>query len=158
VVFTKTSPNRHLLVILNEIITLFLSFPTSESIPMPRANQLEQDILSAIQCKHGPEVDFPELAMRVFCYQFLHNSPYRQYCQSLGLSPDLITQWQDIPAVPTDAFKLHQHPLVTFPADSTHHTFHTSGTTADIKGHHHFRVAPGQTPPSSPGNFPNSVL
>lgn len=81
---------------------------------------------------------FDTLALRIFAHQYQYNHPYQHYCHHLGRSPENITRWQDIPTVPTDTFKLHAHPLITFPEQHIQRTFHTSGTTTETKGHHHF--------------------
>lgn len=55
---------------------------------------------------HNPTgKDFEALALAVFAYQFRHNLPYRRFCLSRGQTPATVTRWQDIPAVPTIAFK-----------------------------------------------------
>jgi len=82
--------------------------------------------------------DFDALARRIFAYQYKNNTAYRNYCDLLGEKPETIGCWQNIPAVPTDAFKLHAHPLRTTSIGATQRTFHTSGTTGEVKGHHHF--------------------
>src|SRR5215831_16768319 len=55
-----------------------------------------------------PAVDselLSELALALFELQFTHNAPYRQLCESRRVVPPLIETWQDIPSVPTTAFK-----------------------------------------------------
>jgi len=86
----------------------------------------------------GAEPSFDDLALRVFRHQFDHNPPYRRYATALGRTPDTVATWQEIPAVPTDAFKLTRYPLRCFPADAIHAVFRTSGTTRDIRGEHAF--------------------
>ena len=102
---------------------------------------LEHDLIAAISGGTENADPFERLALRVFNYQYQHNLPYRNYCDCLGClgsPPDHVTRWQDIPALPTDAFKQHNHPLSTFPPQNSLTTFHTSGTTTETKGHHHF--------------------
>jgi|TARA_B110000879_G_scaffold68906_1_gene96409 hypothetical protein len=76
---------------------------------------------------------FDELMLRLFTHQFEKCLPYRQFARSLGVEPTSITYWREIPAIPTSAFKLANHPL-----SSGATTFLTSGTTTEIKGAHHF--------------------
>lgn len=68
--------------------------------------------------------DFEALALQVFAYQFQHNTPYQRFCLSRGQTPETVTRWQDIPAVPTVAFK--ELDLTCGPPEKI---FRTSGTT-----------------------------
>jgi hypothetical protein len=68
---------------------------------------------------------------------FDHNAPYRAFCQSSGV-PGNLDDWRQIPGVPQDAFK--HADLRSFPAGETGKTFHTSGTTGEGFGRHHFRT------------------
>lgn len=68
--------------------------------------------------------DFNLLALQVFAYQFTHNSPYQRFCLARGQTPETVTRWQDIPAVPTVAFK--ELDLTCGPPEKI---FFTSGTT-----------------------------
>lgn len=86
--------------------------------------------------------DFPsfdEAACEVFRYQFEHNAAYRAYSSALGCTPDSVKSWLQVPAVPTDVFKLRAFPLTCFPPQETVKVFRTSGTTRDIRGEHRFR-------------------
>lgn len=48
---------------------------------------------------------FDRLALEVFAHQFAHCTPYREHCVRRGLTPDIMSDWQQIPAVPIVAFK-----------------------------------------------------
>lgn len=87
----------------------------------------------------GGEGEFAEMALEVFAHQFGKNIPYRKYCEALGRTPDNLSSWHDIPAVPTDVFKLPGIALHCFPAEETTGRFLTSGTTREVKGKHEFR-------------------
>ncbi|MDP4624613.1 MAG: hypothetical protein NWT08_05675 [Akkermansiaceae bacterium] len=87
----------------------------------------------------GGDGDFAETSLEVFAHQFQQNLPYRNYCEALGKSPENVTTWQEIPAVPTDVFKIPDIPLRCFPSEEIAGHFLTSGTTAEIKGKHEFR-------------------
>src|SRR5437899_5085667 len=74
---------------------------------------------------HNPTgQDFNALALEVFAYQFQHNLPYQRFCLARGQTPETLTRWQDIPAVPTVAFK--ELDLTCGPPEKI---FRTSGTT-----------------------------
>ncbi|MGB2403165.1 MAG: hypothetical protein ACPIA7_07110 [Akkermansiaceae bacterium] len=82
--------------------------------------------------------DFNALALKVFEHQYEQNRAYHNYCLSSQTSPDNVNHWRDIPALPTDAFKIDSFPLVTFPIQEAEKTFLTSGTTSETRGMHHF--------------------
>ncbi len=81
-------------------------------------------------------LSFDEAARAVFQHQFERNAPYRAYARSLGKTPATVGTWQQIPAVPTDAFKLCDFPLSCFPTENALKVFRTSGTTRDVRGEH----------------------
>lgn len=83
------------------------------------------------------EVGFGEFALALHRFQFQRNEPYARYCRALGAS-DTLQDWRDIPGVPQQAFKHAE--LRAFPAGETVATFHTSGTTGEGPGRHHFRT------------------
>lgn len=86
-----------------------------------------------------PEAEWDTLARRVFAHQFAHNRPYQAYCAARGRTPDRIASWQEIPAVPTAAFK--EVPLCSFPPEQATAVFETSGTTAGGRsGRHYLRT------------------
>ena len=92
----------------------------------------------AINGKPISDTEFNALAMLVFTHQYQQNKPYQNFCNAIGTSPEQVTHWHDIPALPTDAFKADAFPLITFPIEDVQKTFLTSGTTTEIKGKHHF--------------------
>lgn len=83
-----------------------------------------------------PETDaaFEQLALEIFAFQYQASPTYRAFCDRRARTPDSVTSWTEIPAVPTSAFKsldLHCAPVEK--------TFQTSGTTRgpDTRGRHH---------------------
>lgn len=78
-----------------------------------------------------------DLALRIFRYQYERNPPYGAYCRRRGRTPETVTRWEDIPAVPTAAFK--ELPIVAGDAGSAQAIFRTSGTTRgrEGRGEHH---------------------
>jgi hypothetical protein len=55
------------------------------------------------------------------------------------MTPENLRSWHDIPAVPTDVFKLPGIDLRCFPESETIGHFLTSGTTREVKGKHEYR-------------------
>jgi hypothetical protein len=75
---------------------------------------------------------FEALALALFAFQFEHCAPYRRFCEGRGRTPGCVTRWQDVPAVPTGAFK--ELALTSFPLETTRATFRTSGTATAARG------------------------
>ena len=79
------------------------------------------------------EADFQALALDVFFYQAGNNPLYRQYLELLGVSPQEITNIEDIPYLPIQFFKNHDIQTgIWKPALS----FSSSGTTAQTASRH----------------------
>ena len=83
-----------------------------------------------------PEAEFSELALEAFALQFERVAPYRRFCEQRGRTPDTVSRWEDVPAVPANAFK----PLELYAGDAEgpEAVFRTSGTTRgpEARGRH----------------------
>lgn len=75
---------------------------------------------------------FDALARAIFSFQFAHCEPYRRFCAGRGRTPDTVSDWRAIPAVPAGAFK--ELALRSFPERYEAHVFRTSGTAAERRG------------------------
>ncbi|HEY8152848.1 MAG TPA: long-chain fatty acid--CoA ligase [Myxococcota bacterium] len=75
---------------------------------------------------------FEALALELFAFQWERCQPYRRFCERRGARPATITSWQEIPAVPTGAFK--ELELRSFPTERSAHVFRTSGTSSAARG------------------------
>ena len=95
-----------------------------------------RDFISASVGREFDDRSFAPLALAIHASQLRHNEPYARYCRALG-APGELRDWREIPGVPQQAFKHAE--LRTFPAEATTATFHTSGTTGEGAGRHHFR-------------------
>ena len=101
---------------------------------MPRCVTLEEELAAAIEAagRGAPPADFAAWALRVFAHQFEHNAPYRAFCTRRGVTPATVARWEDVPAVPSAAFR--QVDLACGPPEAV---FSTSGTTsAAARGRH----------------------
>lgn len=79
--------------------------------------RLRQRILAAANLAHPPPAaaggpqgtpewpDFSQLALELFELQFERNSAYRRLCEHRAVRPGTLDNWNQIPAVPTLAFK-----------------------------------------------------
>ncbi len=83
-------------------------------------------------------VDFNQQALLLFAKQYLDNKLYRNYCDTKGVNPKSVHQWQQIPAMPTEGFKLDE-PLIAFAKSKITGYFQSSGTTRSVKGKHYHR-------------------
>lgn len=98
---------------------------------------IEQALLEWMRSK-SPVADdarFQTLALALFAHQFEHCGAYARFCAGRGVLPDTIKGWQEIPAVPTGAFK--ELTLTSFPAQESQHVFRTSGTSTATRGELH---------------------
>ncbi len=91
--------------------------------------QLDKDILEFVLrgMENRDEERFNELALREFELQYNTVGPYREYCMKKGAAPKTVKQWQQIPAVPSAAFK--KFIMASFPIEKAEHAYFTSGTT-----------------------------
>ena len=81
---------------------------------------------------------FNALALAIHRFQRQANIPYGNFCAFQKAPPaEALTDWRDIPAVPTAAFR--HAALLAFPETETAAVFHTSGTTGEGYGSHYFR-------------------
>ena len=89
---------------------------------------------SAADAQHA-DAEFNGLALVLFALQFSHNAPYRMLCEARGVTPNAITHWSQIPAVPTAAFKELEVSCLA-PTERTQ-VFHSSGTTEQRPSRHY---------------------
>ena len=90
--------------------------------------------------EHGqPSPSFDAFASDLARYQAEHAPGYARLCRARGIDPGSLSRAEDIPAVPTDAFKLTR--VATFDEAHTAVTFRTSGTTVGARGTHAMRDA-----------------
>lgn len=83
-----------------------------------------------------PEPSFNSLACRVFAHNFEAVPAYRAYCQARRATPETVTDWIQIPPVPTAAFReLTLRDVNAGPC----RVFRTSGTSrgSERRGEHH---------------------
>lgn len=86
---------------------------------------------------------FSQLAIEIFQLQFEKCAPYRNFCQLMAgvQQSSKITDWAEIPALPTTAFKYTDHPISIHPpqiiAEESTLCFKSSGTTSSQRSHHY---------------------
>jgi hypothetical protein len=82
---------------------------------------------------------FHALALELFRLQFAHNADYRRICETRRATPEAVTHWMQIPAVPTAAFK--EFAMTCLPAAGRTTVFHSSGTSGQRPGRHFHNAA-----------------
>ncbi len=70
---------------------------------------------------------FEELALELFEYQYERVPLYRQFCDARQASPSSVSEWQQVPALPADAFKQQ---LIDHGEEA--HVFLSSGTSEGL--------------------------
>jgi hypothetical protein len=80
---------------------------------------------------------FDALALALAAHQFASRTGVERLFASIGCSPDSLSRAADIPAVPTDVFKLRRVACHTPDLDIV--VFMTSGTTLGTRGRHALR-------------------
>jgi hypothetical protein len=80
---------------------------------------------------------FDALACDLARHQAANIEGYARLCRARGLDLGALASAADIPAVPTDAFKMTR--VATFEASETAKVFRTSGTTIGTRGEHSMR-------------------
>jgi Acyl-protein synthetase, LuxE len=92
------------------------------------------DSLSSDDSFPETEGAFNHLAQTLFRLQYTTNAPYGGFCERLRVSPDTISHWPEIPAIPAPAFKELELTCLAL-ADRTT-VFHSSGTTEQQPSRH----------------------
>lgn len=98
----------------------------------PLSTDLHHRLHAFIRAGSG---NFAELALELFAFQYRHNPAYRAFCDRRRAP---VTRWEEIPAVPTSAFK--EFAVASFPIATSVAEFHTSGTTTAKAGKHYFKT------------------
>src|SRR5436190_13900421 len=82
----------------------------------------------------GPPFRFEDLALELFALQFANNAAYRRWCGLRGITPEMVSNVADIPAIPTSAFK--ELELTSLPPEERTTVFWSSGTTGQQRSRH----------------------
>ncbi len=106
---------------------------TPAAAPDPERDRLAERIRAMIAAGvDGDPAPFDALALELFAWQYAKNAPYREFCAAKGVAPEQVTDWRQIPAFPTDAFK--SAIVTSFPIEQAVMAQLTSGTTAIQRG------------------------
>ena len=81
----------------------------------------------------GSKKEFEKLTLKVFRYQYEHNTVYRNFCDLLKKNKTNVKALQDIPFLPIQFFKSHKVVSSTAPVQIT---FTSSGTTGMTTSRH----------------------
>ncbi|HTI72148.1 MAG TPA: hypothetical protein VMF06_19385, partial [Candidatus Limnocylindria bacterium] len=78
--------------------------------------------------------NFDRLARELFAAQYQANEAYRRFSDSVGVSPDKVNRWAQIPFVPTSGFKDSE--LTSLPPADRPRVFFSSATTGQSRSRH----------------------
>ena len=95
--------------------------------------------VEAFEAFAAPPESFDALACDVARFQAEASPGFARLCRARGKDPAQLRRAEDIPPVPTDAFKLTR--VATFPPEEAGIVFRTSGTTIGARGEHAMRTA-----------------
>ena len=95
---------------------------------------------------------FETLALEAFGFQFENIPSYRSFCDRQGATPDVVTDWRQVPMVPSLAFK-----RLTLCAGEAREIFRSSGTTSSQPSIHHHSF-PELYRATIEASFPNASL
>lgn len=96
---------------------------------------MARSLAGDVPSERASGVEFEPLALDLFALQFEENPAYRKLCEAQGASPASVSRWDDIPAVPTLAFK--ELELTCLPEIDRTTVFHSSGTTGRQPSRHY---------------------
>ena len=97
--------------------------------------ELEEAVAAYIESGDPADEDaFNALAHRVFTFQYDHIDTVRRLADRAGRPPERVKRWQDIPAVPSNAFKQ----LDLFCGERVAITFESSGTSGRARSRAHY--------------------
>jgi hypothetical protein len=98
---------------------------------IPKMKELEEKVFTITN-----EKEFSIIALEVFKFQYEHNPLYRDYCNGLQRSPEIVKRITDIPFLPISFFKTHMIKTTAFEAGLI---FESSGTTGSATSHHYVK-------------------
>ncbi|HEV7331272.1 MAG TPA: acyl transferase [Flavisolibacter sp.] len=98
------------------------------SIEIPKESGLLERVFAI-----SNEKEFQQIALAVFRLQFEENAVYRNYCRTIGKTPETVTTITAIPFLPIQFFKSHQIKTGTFAPETV---FQSSGTTGSTTSRH----------------------
>ena len=78
-------------------------------------------------------VNFTELAVELFNFQYRYNDVYRNYCNTLNILPSQVDTITKIPFLPVEFFKTHEIKASYFEPEAI---FESSGTTSFVNSRH----------------------
>lgn len=96
--------------------------------------ELGSSVIDFIDGSDWDPIRFELLAREIFEFQFENNDPYRAFCELQKVSPLTLQSPDQIPAIPTSAFK--DLDLSVLPSALHTVTFHSSGTTEQRPSRH----------------------
>jgi len=94
-------------------------------------------VIRAFEDRTPSPEPFDAIACDLARFQARHVAGYARLCVARGVDPSALTRGSEVPAVPTDAFRLA--PVFAFHPRQAASTFLTSGTSLGARGAHRIR-------------------
>jgi D-arabinose 1-dehydrogenase-like Zn-dependent alcohol dehydrogenase len=114
-------------------------FVEPAQVPWNEAHPFETRLLEFVAAGvDAPRDDasFNDLALGIFAYQYARNRPYQLFCDRRRATPQTVSHWTEVPAVPIGAFK--EVTLATEPIEHAEALFMSSGTTRPENRSRHY--------------------
>jgi len=102
---------------------------------------------------HPESSDFDDLARQAFAFQYERLAPYRRLCDRRGATPEAITDWREIPMIPTRAFQ-----SMALHVAEPQQVFRSSGTTRGSQRSTHYHPFPDLYRKTIEASFPAFCL
>lgn len=103
--------------------------PASDTYPL--MDYIENDIFEI----SGTD-EFNHIALKIFKYQSYHNPIYKKYIHQLGINPDDMKNYREIPFLPIEFFKNHK---IICDDSKVEVVFKSSGTSGKSRSEHHVK-------------------
>ena len=97
--------------------------------------------------------NFEDLARQAFALQYEGIAPYRRLCDRRGTTPETLTDWRDIPLIPSRAFK-----SMALHVAEPQQVFRSSGTTEGSQRSTHYHPFPDLYRKTIEASFPRFCL
>lgn len=81
------------------------------------------------------EIEFEELALEVFHFQYKNNKVYNKWCNLMKSTPNNVKSISKIPFLPISFFKTHD--VISFKKEESTYFFKSSGTTSNQTSKHY---------------------
>lgn len=112
--------------------------PDERKVASATLHERARAFVDAFEAGGAPPESFDTLACDIARFQAATSTGFARLCRARRVDLPSLARAEDVPAVPTDAFKMTR--VATFPVEETAQVFRTSGTTIGARGEHAMRT------------------